>query len=128
MSVYYVVARDIAPKIAALQVAESQMKSANSKLQKAKEELQVKADQVAAMRFEFDAAMAEKQNIEDEADRTRRRLETADALILGLSDERQRWTTQISEFVGELTRLIGDILFCASFLTYCGSFTQRNSG
>jgi dynein heavy chain len=125
MSVYYVVARDIAPKIAALQVAESKMKSANSKLQKAKEELQVKADKVAAMRFEFDAAMAEKQNIEDEADRTRRRLETADALILGLSDERQRWTTQISEFEGELTRLIGDILFCASFLTYCGSFTQE---
>jgi dynein heavy chain len=27
--------------------------------------------------------------------------------------------------VGELTRLIGDILFCASFLTYCGSFTQE---
>jgi dynein heavy chain len=37
MSVYYVVDRDIAPKIAALQVAESQMKSANSKLQKVKE-------------------------------------------------------------------------------------------
>jgi dynein heavy chain len=124
MSVYFVVARDIAPKIAALQVAESKMKSANSKLQKAREELQFKADKVATMRLEFDAAMAEKQNIEDEADRTRRRLETADALILGLSDERQRWTMQISEFEGELIRLIGDVSICAAFLTYCGSFSQ----
>jgi len=125
MSVYYVVARDIAPKIAALQVAESKMKFANAKLEKAREELQVKADKVATMRLEFDSAMSEKQNIEDEADRTRRRLETADALILGLSDERQRWTMQISEFEGELIRLIGDVSICSAFLTYCGSFSQE---
>jgi len=67
------------------------------------------------MRLEFDAAMSEKQNIEDEADRTRRRLETADALILGLADERQRWTMQISEFEGELIRLIGDVSISAAF-------------
>jgi dynein heavy chain, axonemal len=125
MSVYYVVARDIAPKIEALHVAENKMRTANARLQKTREELQVKVDKVATMRLEFDAAMAEKQNIEDEADRTRRRLETADALILGLSDERQRWTLQISEFEGELIRLIGDVSISAAFLTYCGSFSQE---
>jgi dynein heavy chain len=32
---------------------------------------------------------------------------------------------QISEFEGELIRLIGDVSISAAFLTYCGSFSQE---
>jgi hypothetical protein len=42
------------------------------------------------MKAELDAAMAEKQRVEDEASATALRIEMADALISGLSDEKVR--------------------------------------
>ena len=47
--------------------------------------------------FQFEEAMTEKQELEDEAAIMERRLVAADKLIGGLGSERERWTIELAE-------------------------------
>ena len=73
----------------------------------------------------FDAAKMEKQRLQDDADLTKKRMESATALIDGLSGERQRWTQQAKEFEDEIQRLTGDCAMSAAFMTYCGGLNRE---
>lgn len=52
-------------------------------------------------------------------------MDTAIAMIDGLSGERSRWTNQLATFQSEIERLVGDVLILTGFLTYCGPFNQE---
>ena len=52
-------------------------------------------------------------------------MDTATAMIEGLSGERIRWTEQIAAFKSEIDRLVGDVLILMGFLSYCGPFNQE---
>lgn len=49
-----------------------------------------------------------------------RRLRAAERLIAGLGSERQRWAADIDTLQVTQERLVGDVLLCASFLSYTG--------
>jgi dynein heavy chain len=72
----------------------------------------------------YDTAISEKQRLIDEAETCRRKMETASALIHGLSNEKERWTEQSKEFKAQILRLVGDVLICTGFLSYQGPFNQ----
>ncbi len=122
MKTYYLVAVDIAPLIAALRVTEARLARANQKLQKAVMEVEMREAELRSMKDEFDQAMAEKMAIEEEAARTKFRIDTADALISGLSEEKIRWTEQSRSFHSALLRLVGDVLCGSCVLAYSGPF------
>lgn len=52
-------------------------------------------------------------------------MDTARAMIDGLSGERSRWTEQLKTFKSEIERLVGDVLVLTGFLIYCGPFNQE---
>jgi dynein heavy chain len=125
MCTYFDVSRFVKPKIEALAVAEIKLKVATSRLAKARAELKAQEAELASMHAKLDAAMEEKQKIEDTADQTRKKCDTADALIAGLSGERFRWTQQIAEFDAIIMRLAGDMCICSAAVSYFGPFNSE---
>ncbi|KOB67152.1 Uncharacterized protein OBRU01_20217, partial [Operophtera brumata] len=59
----------------------------------------------------------------EETDIMMRRLVAADKLMSGLSSERARWTIDLAALYVEQSRLIGNCLLAASFLSYAGPFS-----
>lgn len=63
--------------------------------------------------------------IVDQAEVCQAKMDTATAMIEGLSGERIRWTEQIALFKSEIDRLVGDVIVFTGFLSYCGPFNQE---
>lgn len=61
----------------------------------------------------------------DQAAACQAKMDTATAMIDGLSGERIRWTDQLATFKSERERLVGDVLILTGFLSYCGPFNQE---
>lgn len=53
----------------------------------------------------FDAAMAQKQALEDDATATQRKMDSANALLSALAGEEGRWTQQSKEFDDTIQKL-----------------------
>ena len=70
-------------------------------------------------------AMAEKQRLQDEASLTKRRMDSANALIHGLAGEKDRWTSQSKDFADRISRLVGDSAMSCAFMSYLGPFNKE---
>ena len=66
--------------------------------------VQAKLDEAQA---QFDAAMAQKQRLEDDAAATQKKMDGANALIGALAGEESRWTTQSKQFDQTIQALTG---------------------
>ena len=73
-------------------------------MQTAQDELDRREAEVAAAQAEYDAAMAIKQRLQDDLDRTLKRMNAARELISGLADEQERWTEQSKQFKAQIGR------------------------
>ena len=60
------------------------------------------------MQASFDAAMAQKQALEDDATATQRKMDSANALLSALAGEEGRWTQQSKEFDDTIQKLTGE--------------------
>eukprot|EP00768_Dysnectes_brevis_P002834 gnl/Dysnectes_brevis/2072_a2396_807.p1 GENE.gnl/Dysnectes_brevis/2072_a2396_807~~gnl/Dysnectes_brevis/2072_a2396_807.p1 ORF type:complete len:4631 (+),score=1942.19 gnl/Dysnectes_brevis/2072_a2396_807:116-13894(+) len=125
MHLYHFIALDVEPKRKAVREAESKYKVAMAELNTAQANLAEKQAALDILREKYEAAMAEKQRLQNVADLTARRLSAASALINGLSGERVRWSAQSKELDDAITRLIGDIALASAFLSYAGPFNQE---
>uniref|UniRef100_A0A8C3TQI8 Dynein axonemal heavy chain 8 n=1 Tax=Catharus ustulatus TaxID=91951 RepID=A0A8C3TQI8_CATUS len=124
MVVFYGVNREVLPLKANLAKQEGRLKIANAEKDKAQAELDEKQAELDKVQAKFDAAMKEKMDLENDAESCKRKMQAASALIDGLSGEKVRWTQQSKEFKSQIKRLVGDILLCTGFLSYCGPFNQ----
>ncbi|KAM6207378.1 dynein axonemal heavy chain 8 [Sarcoramphus papa] len=125
MAIFYGVNREVLPLKANLAKQEGRLKIANAELAKAQEALDEKQAELDKVQAKFDAAMKEKMDLLNDAETCRRKMQAASALIDGLSGEKVRWTQQSKEFKSQINRLVGDVLLCAGFLSYCGPFNQN---
>ncbi|CAF3405686.1 unnamed protein product [Rotaria sp. Silwood1] len=124
MADFFYVNKRVLPLKANLAMEEARLVKANAQLRVAQEELDRREAEVAATQAEYDSAMTTKQRLQDDLDRTLKRMTAARELISGLADEQERWTEESKQFKAQIGRLIGDVLLCTGFLSYQGPFNQ----
>ena len=83
---------------------EARLDSATNDLEKAQAELDAKEEELHQVQMVYDAAMTEKQDLLDDANACKRKMEAATQLITGLAGEKIRWTNQSKEFKIQIDR------------------------
>lgn len=124
MATFYGINKEVLPLKANLAKQEVRLNAANNELAVAQAQLDEKQAELDKAQAKFDAAMKEKMDLLHDAEMCRKKMEAASTLIDGLSGERTRWTQQSKEFKAQTGRLVGDVLLCTGFLSYCGPFNQ----
>uniref|UniRef100_A0A669EDY7 Dynein axonemal heavy chain 8 n=1 Tax=Oreochromis niloticus TaxID=8128 RepID=A0A669EDY7_ORENI len=124
MSTFFGINKEVLPLKANLAVQENRLRIANNELMKAEAQLAEKQAEFDKVKAKCDAAMKEKQDLLDDAEKCKNKMQAASALIDGLSGEKVRWTEQSKEFKSQINRLVGDVLQLTGFLSYCGPFNQ----
>uniref|UniRef100_A0AAV2L334 AAA+ ATPase domain-containing protein n=1 Tax=Knipowitschia caucasica TaxID=637954 RepID=A0AAV2L334_KNICA len=125
---FFSINKEVLPLKSSLALQESRLVVAQAELCKAQDQLDQKQrdlDQVQAL---YDAAMKEKQDLEDDAQNCRRKMSNATELIQGLGGEKVRWTSSSSRLQAQMDSLVGDVLLSAGFLSYAGPFNQEFRG
>ncbi|ELK26424.1 Dynein heavy chain 10, axonemal [Myotis davidii] len=120
---YCDVFREIKPKREKVARLERNYFLTKRELEKIQNELAAIQRELEALGAKYEAAILEKQKLQEEAEIMERRLIAADKLISGLGSENIRWLRDLDELMHRRVRLLGDCLLCAAFLSYEGAFT-----
>ncbi|KAM8851323.1 dynein axonemal heavy chain 8-like isoform 4-T8 [Spinachia spinachia] len=124
MSTFYGINKEVLPLKANLAIQASRLLAANNELAVAEAQLAEKQAEFDKVKSKCDAAMKEKQDLLNDAEMCRNKMQAASALIDGLSEEKVRWIKQSKQFKSQIERLVGDVLQLTGFLSYCGPFNQ----
>ncbi|GCC21332.1 hypothetical protein chiPu_0019801, partial [Chiloscyllium punctatum] len=122
---YCDVAREIKPKREKVARLERNYYQSKRDLEKIQAELAAIQRELQALSDRYEAAMRDKQQLQEEAEIMERRLVAADKLISGLGSENIRWTKDLEDLKTRRVRLLGDCLICAAFLSYEGAFSSE---
>ena len=122
---YYAVARDVEPLRKRVSDMERQQAVSERELSRINASLATLTAEIADLDTRYRSAAAELSELKEKAGTMERRLSAASRLIAGLGSERARWGTDVERLGGQLTRLLGDALLAAGFLTYLGPFTYE---
>jgi len=80
---------------------------------------------LAGLKEKFTTQIAEKTLLEDKANKTKKKINTARTLISSLTDEKNRWQKGMSEIADQKRRLIGNCSLATAFISYCGPFNAE---
>ncbi|XP_069368231.1 dynein axonemal heavy chain 5 isoform X1 [Paralichthys olivaceus] len=125
MADFFSINKEVLPLKANLALQEARLVVAQAELSKAQEQLDSKQRELDAVQALYDAAMKEKQDLEDDAQACRQKMANATALIDGLGGEKVRWTDSSVGFQTQIKHLVGDVLLSTGFLSYAGPFNQE---
>jgi dynein heavy chain, axonemal len=123
MVLYDRVAKQVAPKRAALKKAESTLKIAQETLAVKQLALKEVTDKVAALEVSLNEAESKKLSLKNQVEDCEAKLKRADALIKGLGGEKVRWTETSQQLQSKYANVTGDILLSAGVIAYLGAFT-----
>lgn len=65
----------------------------------------------------------EKESLENEMDRSTKRMGRAEKLVVLLKDEGVRWAEVVEVIGGQIDRLVGDVFLSCACISYYGAFT-----
>ncbi|EFJ49499.1 flagellar inner dynein arm heavy chain 11 [Volvox carteri f. nagariensis] len=125
MDTYDRVAKIVAPKRKALQVAEEQLAVVKQQLAAKQAELQAVADRLAGLQAKLEAAKRRKAELEADVALCEEKLDRATKLMAGLGGEKARWNQKVDELGDQFVRLIGDMLLSAGVIAYLGAFSSE---
>ena len=125
MAIFYWINKEVMPLKANLVLQENKLGKAQDKLDVAQAQLYEKEKELQTVQAMYDKAMKEKQELLEDAETCKRKMNAATALISGLGDEKERWTRQSKEFQGQIKQLVGDVVLSTGFLSYTGPFNQE---
>jgi dynein heavy chain len=77
------------------------------------------------LKEKFTAQIAEKTALEDKANKTKKKINTARTLISSLTDEKNRWKKGMTEIADAKKRLTGNCSLATAFISYCGPFNAE---
>ncbi|XP_064605237.1 dynein axonemal heavy chain 3-like isoform X2 [Liolophura sinensis] len=122
IDVYDSVNKVVGPKQESLRKAEGILEEQMSKLKEKQEELRTVTEKLQGLEDNFHTKLKEKQNLENNIELTKVKIERAEKLISGLGGERDRWTQNIKELSETFDNVVGDVLLSASVVAYLGPF------
>ena len=104
MYTFFFINKEVLPLKANLAVQEARLQAAMADLNTAQAQLDEKQRELDVVQAKYDEAMRHKQTLIDDANKCRRKMEAASALINGLGGERERWTEQSKEYKAQIGR------------------------
>lgn len=122
MCTYHSVAKEVEPKIVALWDAEARLTAAEADQTAAEGALAGVQAGLARAQADFEAAVANKARLEEDAAATAARADAAESLLAALAGEEARWTAQAADFGARKRCLAGECLAAAAFTSYAGLF------
>lgn len=125
---YARVHKEVAPKRQRLAEMNTVLAEANAKLAAKQHELFKVLESVRTLKEKCDATLAEKQRLVDESELTQARLQRAEKLTVGLSDERIRWKNSIGQLKEEGKAVVGNSFLAAACVSYLGPFDGHFRG
>ena len=120
---YYGVAKDVEPLKKKVKDMEKQQAASARELAEITAALTKLNAEISDLDVKYKAAAGELGELRERAAVMERRLTAASKLIAGLGSERTRWSSDVARLQAQQTRLVGDCLLAASFLSYLGPFT-----
>ncbi|CCI46649.1 unnamed protein product [Albugo candida] len=124
MVVYHSVAKVVAPKREALEVATETLLKAQTELQSKQTALQLVLDKVNRLENELLTANERKLDLQQQVGDCCVKLSRATQLINGLGGEKLRWEGMLLRLETIYTNMVGDILLCSGVISYLGAFTS----
>ena len=125
---YHEASKIVKPKMDFLTKQTQKLDAAMSELKGAEEELKEAQDKLNKLQENFNAEMTKKKQLEENMSRLKRKTDQANKLIVGLTDEKGRWTEDSKNFADLKRRLIGDVAVSTAFMSYCGPFNAEFRG
>lgn len=104
---------------------EGKLAVAEAELASNMEELRKVEAQSAALREQYNKQLGEKLELEEKANKTKKKINTARTLITSLSDEKERWGQGANKIGEDKRRLIGNCSISTAFISYCGPFNAE---
>eukprot|EP00928_Gymnodinium_smaydae_P068050 TRINITY_DN5109_c0_g7_i1.p1 TRINITY_DN5109_c0_g7~~TRINITY_DN5109_c0_g7_i1.p1 ORF type:complete len:4115 (+),score=1184.64 TRINITY_DN5109_c0_g7_i1:176-12520(+) len=125
MDIYGRVAREIEPKKEMLRAAEESRDKAQAQLAAKKKELKAVLDKVASLERQLEEAKAKSEQLEADAEDCVVKLNRAEKLLMGLSNESVRWNAASTILEKNLKFVIGNLIIAGGFIAYAGAFTAE---
>lgn len=125
MVTYDMVAKTIAPKKASLEKAQAELAEVMAKVDAKKAELQGVLDKVAGLQKKLADTIANKADLEGQAQTMLDQMGRAEKLLGGLGGEKVRWRESADRLAAQKVTLVGDIMLSAGTLAYLGPFTAE---
>ncbi len=116
--------RSLKPKWALKDRALAEIARLDQELVTLEEEKKKLSDTYNEMSMKKKKAEDEKKELQREIDELEVKIERADNLIKNLTDSYHRWEKNLEEMKDKETKLAGDTLLSAAFLSYCGPLTR----
>jgi dynein heavy chain, axonemal len=123
MITYDSVAKVVAPKKAALELAVAILNATMSELDAKKAALKRVEDELKLLQSQLAAAKQKKADLESQAGMCDVKILRANELLAGLGGEKDRWGEFAAQLHERHSRLTGDVLVSAGLLAYLGPFT-----
>ena len=120
---YNRVAKNVEPRRLKLRAMEKAKVKAEEDLLVIQSELQQLQTEITTLRKTYTDKSEELRELEDKALQMEKHLSAASQLINGLSSEKVRWAAEKEKLLLARSRLVGDCLLAAAFLSYTGAFT-----
>ncbi|CAH3869754.1 unnamed protein product [Pieris brassicae] len=115
----------VKPKKERLEEALESLRMKQQILAEARAKLRELSEMIARLQKEYDEKVAQKEELERKARMLQLKLERAEALITGLSGERERWELTVERLDKEFDNLPGDCLIATGFVAYLGPFISE---
>lgn len=125
MDLYDAVAKEVAPKKAKLQIAETEFAKTMELLDQKKAQVTKLESELNELKDKLKNAQDQKQALEDEVNLCSNKLTRAEKLIGGLGGEKSRWSAAADSLQNYYDCLAGDILISCAIIAYLSPFTMN---
>jgi dynein heavy chain len=124
MDVFDRINKIVQPKKKSLAEANAQLAEATERLNVKKAELQEVQDMLDDLNRQFQLVNKKKESLAAEVEECSTRLERAEKLLGGLSNEKDRWADKAAELKADYVNVVGNVLVSSGVVAYLGVFTR----